>query len=514
MCHDFIARVGTRQLRPCPPSLSASSFQPPRALHSSQKNPSYYQWLRHSHRALPQGILFWVLLTGAGVSYSFYNAKPLVLESDETYKLLGSEETKQKYLSPLSAFTVEQANEALRRDEDSHMVGTGSGVLRYDTMQLPSNPISEDDYLSASGHEEGEIKWMLFGIYDGHAGWETAAALREYLFPYIAYELEAISSTGAPSDATPQDIDQAIKKAFLKLDKEIMDQGAAAITGPSYLNEAMSRLGPAYSGSCALVSYYHSESQLLKVACTGDSRAVLGRRNAAGEWEAIALSNDQTDYNKDEIARLQKEHPDEPELVKGGRVLGLAVSRAFGDGRWKWSRQVQEEAQRRFFGPRLREPLISPPYLTALPEVTTTKIEPENGDFLIMASDGLWDHLTSAQAVDLVGRWLKTNDVAKESPAPDLAQASNAIPVHEMLNRRNPNPNMAYTDIQAADEKQFVVIDDNAATHLTRNALGGGNEDILCGLLTVSPPYSRNIRDDITVNVIFFGMDDTIIQNL
>lgn len=93
--------------------------------------------------------------------------------------------------------------------------------------------------------------------------------------------------------ATPQDIDQAIKKAFLKLDKEIMDQGATAITGPSYLNEAMSRLGPAYSGSCALVSYYHSESQLLKVACTGDSRAVLGRRNAAGEWEAIALSNDQ-----------------------------------------------------------------------------------------------------------------------------------------------------------------------------------------------------------------------------
>lgn len=169
MCHDFIARVGARQLRPCPPSLSAISFQPPRALHSSQKNPSYYQWLRHSHRALPQGILFWILLTGAGVSYSFYNAKPLVLESDETFKLLGSEETKQKYLSPLPAFTVEQANEALRRDEDSHMVGTGSGVLRYDTMQLPSNPISEDDYLSASGHEEGEIKWMLFGIYDGHA---------------------------------------------------------------------------------------------------------------------------------------------------------------------------------------------------------------------------------------------------------------------------------------------------------------------------------------------------------
>lgn len=54
-----------------------------------------------------------------------------------------------------------------------------------------------------------------------------------------------------------------------------MDLGAAAITGSDSLNEAMCRLGPAYSGSCALVSYYHSESQLLKVACTGDSRASL-----------------------------------------------------------------------------------------------------------------------------------------------------------------------------------------------------------------------------------------------
>ena len=72
-----------------------------------------------------------------------------------------------------------------------------------------------------------------------------------------------------------------------------MDQGATAVTGSTFLNEAMFRLAPAYSGSCALVSYYHSESQLLKVACTGDSRAVLGRRDAAGEWEAIALSTDQ-----------------------------------------------------------------------------------------------------------------------------------------------------------------------------------------------------------------------------
>lgn len=189
-------------------------------------------------------------------------------------------------------------------------------------------------------------------------------------------------------------------------------------------------------------------------------------------------SGTQTGHNEDEVARLHKEHPDEYELEKDATVLGLAVTRAFGDGRWKWSRQVKEEVQRTFFGPRLTEPLISPPYLIALPTVTTTKIEPENGDFLIMASGGLWDHLTIEQAVELVSLWLKTRDVAKQIPAPALTEASNAIPMDESSNRRNPESNMAYTGIQAAYEKHFVVTDDNAATYLTRNALGEGNEDM------------------------------------
>ena len=153
-------------------------------------------------------------------------------------------------------------------------------------------------------------------------------------------------------------------------------------------------------------------------------------------------------------------------------------------------RPVQEMAQRNFFGPRLREPLLAPPYLTALAEVTTTKIK----RLLTTASDGLWDHLTSEQAVELVSRWLKTHDIRMEASAPGQEQAPSVTATHDIPNRRNPQPDMAYTDIPAADEKQSVLIDDNAVTHLTRNALGRGNEDMLCGLLTISPPYSRNVR--------------------
>ena len=329
---------------------------------------------------------------------------------------------------------------------------------------------------------------------DLNSGWETAAALHDYVVRYIVRELVALSTSGRVSDVEGGDIDRAIKDAFLSLDGDIMDLGAKAASGPSFLNDAMTQVAPCYAGSCALVSYYHSDSQQLKVACAGDSRAVLGRRKASGGWEAIALSADQTGNNEDEVSRLQKEHPDEPEMIKTGRLLGLAVTRAFGDSRWKWSRKTQDQAHDRFYGPRIRDNFLTPPYLTAEPVITTTKIQPEKGDFVIMASDGLWDNLTSEQAVTLMGKWLEKHDPSKAITPPDLAASPVTPPNRHVSVRQNPDSNKAYSEEPPADERHFIVADENAATHLVRNALGGGNEDRLCGMLTPSPPYSRNIR--------------------
>ena len=313
------------------------------------------------------------------------------------------------------------------------------------------------------------------------------------MVPYVVRELARVAPFGEVNEVAPHNVDRALIDAFLNLDRDIMNLGAKMASGPSYLSDAISHLGAAYAGSCALVSYYHSESQQLKVACTGDSRAVLGRRNTSGGWDATALSVDQTGSNADEVARLQKEHPNEPGMIKDGRVLGMMVSRAFGDSRWKWARDIQEQAYRRFYGPKIYEPLLTPPYLTAEPVVTTTRIDPDKGDFVIMASDGLWDQLTNEQAVDLVGRWLQTNDPSQDIPPPDLAKTPTPLDTRSISNRKNPNPKMAYKH-DSVDEKDFVVADDNAATHLVRNALGGGDEERLCGLLTASAPYSRRLR--------------------
>lgn len=294
--------------------------------------------------------------------------------------------------------------------------------------------------------------------------------------------------TEAPSGV----IDQAIKTAFLRLDHDIIETGTEAAVGKRYLGDAISELDACYAGSCALVSIYDRESQMLRVACVGDSRAVLGRRTSSGGWQAIALSVDQTGYNSEEAARVRKEHPNEPDVVKNGRVLGFAVTRAFGDAFWKWSRDVQEEARNRFFGRRPLEGSLTPPYLTAEPVITTTKIQPAKEDFVIMASDGLWDNLSSEQAVDLVGRWLKTHDTTRVPKR--LEYDRNALWGAHDWELKEPDEKISYTSRPQSSPANFVVKDSNAATHLVRNALGGGDEDMLCGVLTAKPPFSRNVR--------------------
>ena len=93
--------------------------------------------------------------------------------------------------------------------------------------------------------------------------------------------------------------------------------------------EALSLLAPGYAGSCCLLSIFDPNTSLLRVACVGDSRAVLGSADpVTGKYVATALSEDQTGFNPKELERVRKEHPGEKKVinVKTGRVLGLAVS--------------------------------------------------------------------------------------------------------------------------------------------------------------------------------------------
>jgi pyruvate dehydrogenase phosphatase len=50
-----------------------------------------------------------------------------------------------------------------------------------------------------------------------------------------------------------------------------------------------------------------------------------------------------------------------------------------------------------------------------------------------------------------------------------------------------------------------VIEDNNAATYLLKNSFGGKQRQLFTGILTAHASLSRSMRDDVTIQVIFFG---------
>ena len=476
-----------------------------------------------------------------------------LLEESDTFLAQGPSEASldkptEEQTYHMGSLSPEEATKRLRQNEESHLIGRGKGVVRYDLVQVASNNPIEDDHsekiisvaenITPPADGVSRNDWMFWGVYDGHSGWTTSTKLRQALISYVARELDTTYKTALKGSAlqvpTTEAINESIKRGFLNLDNDLVHKAVDKVLTSSTKRASTEVLAPALSGACALLSFYDSASKLLHVACTGYSRAVLGRRSSTGKWTATPLSEDQTGGTPSEIQRLRKEHPGEEYVTYKGRILGgLEPSRAFGDASYKWSKDIQLKVKEHFFGKTPSQLLKSPPYVTAEPIITTTKIEPVQGDFVVLATDGLWEMLTNEEVVGLVGRWLEKEESrskasrwtgnlfgkSKEKNLP-VEKVAGKTGSTEQGGQRAPIRQLQY-GLESTDER-FVVEDKNAATHLVRNALGGRDSDLVCALLSLISPNSRRYRyvpvimllgtinnmlirrDDLTVQVIFF----------
>lgn len=124
--------------------------------------------------------------------------------------------------------------------------------------------------------------------------------------------------------------------------------------------------------------------------------------------------------------------------------------------------------------------------------MTTTRIDPSKPSFLIMATDGMWDTLSNQQAVDLVGKWLESRASERRNSKPE--------PIYEPFDFGQFWKRVNWKFV----EGRTIIQDDNVAVHLVRNSLGGNHHELIAGRLTFSSPFSRRLRDDMTVQVVFF----------
>lgn len=353
------------------------------------------------------------------------------------------------------------------------------------------------------------------------SGWATAAKLRQSLIPHVYEDLAKLYKSSSPPLSVPSDPDvqKTIQSTFLSLDHEIVWSHLDTVKKANSKALATKLLAPALSGSCALLAFYDATTQLLRVACTGDCRAVLGRRVDATTWSATPLSSDQTGANPEEAARIRAEHPpEEKDCVRNGRLLGYEPSRVFGDATLKWSRDLALTIREKFYGKTPSEKVLTPPYATAEPVITTTKIHPEKGDFVVMACDGLWEMLSNEEVVALVVEWIDKKDqiAAPKIQEPrtwwasffggDISDKTAIKSLPPVVS--SPEKDKFFGDapvrprqwqIAAAPgsegrTRQFVVQDANVATHLIRNGLGGGDHDLVSSLLMLEGKNARRFR--------------------
>lgn len=222
--------------------------------------------------------------------------------------------------------------------------------------------------------------------------------LSQALVSYVARELEQADKTD------PASIDKAITQGFVKLDDDIVRGALESVTSRETRPRAqvIADIAPAISGSMAVLAIYDPATSALRVASTGDSQAVLGVHKAPGPdgdpsratWTATPLSTPQTPDRPDELASIHEKHPGEPDsdlfTPDGRRLLGLPVTRAFGDHRWKWPQEAITAAHKKFYAPPGRPNAKTPPYLSAEPEISTKTVK--SGDFAILASGKCASH--------------------------------------------------------------------------------------------------------------------------
>ena len=208
---------------------------------------------------------------------------------------------------------------------------------------------------------------ILLAVYDGHG--PNGEKISEFAsFTYVEL-LEAEAS------ALETDTEGCMLRNMVKCDELIRKN----------------RKMPSHdSGTTAIVARLHG-SDSITTACVGDSRCVKGSR-AKGEakdskaaWEAHDLSVDQKPDDPGERARIE---------AQGGYVS--RASDAYGPARvWKGGFGIGPGlAMSRSLG----DHAVAEVGVTAEPVMLTEAITPED-EVLILASDGVWEFISSQEAV-------------------------------------------------------------------------------------------------------------------
>jgi protein phosphatase 1L len=215
-------------------------------------------------------------------------------------------------------------------------------------------PYQEDRFEMCKGSAAADDS-SVYAVFDGHGGDKAAQYCKDNLLRNVLAH-----------KAFDDQVAMALRSAFAQTDNDF---------------SALARENNMTDGTTAVVATVHGGK--LVVANAGDSRCILIKKGG----KVVPMSDDHKPSRDDEVARIRD---------LGGKVLYwgrwrvqgvLAVSRAIGDVNLK-------------------------PYVTSEPELVERRVEPDD-QFLVLASDGLWDVMTNEDVAKFVVRSREFKDVAR-----------------------------------------------------------------------------------------------------
>ena len=238
-----------------------------------------------------------------------------------------------------SAYRAPQPPRPANASPEEEVTSSGSAVRSFAVRQETNHrfrPYMEDGFKAIDPYL-GDPNQALFAIFDGHGGAQAMEYCRNRMHEELKKALNEY----------PDDVETALRRCFGKVDDQLRLTGAQT------------------TGTTATVCLIRKErgQRLLYVANVGDSRAVLVSASSV-----TRLSVDHKVSDPSEMERIRSVlHRKQGGFVVMERVGGqLAITRALGDHQLKTSGVSSE-------------PFTSRTALTA------------NEQFLVVASDGLWD---------------------------------------------------------------------------------------------------------------------------
>eukprot|EP01053_Blabericola_migrator_P008953 Blabericola_migrator_1__8952@NODE_474_length_8206_cov_62_991277_g69_i1_p3_GENE_NODE_474_length_8206_cov_62_991277_g69_i1NODE_474_length_8206_cov_62_991277_g69_i1_p3_ORF_typecomplete_len329_score43_75PP2C/PF00481_21/1e58PP2C_2/PF13672_6/7_7e23SpoIIE/PF07228_12/1_5e08_NODE_474_length_8206_cov_62_991277_g69_i156096595 len=208
--------------------------------------------------------------------------------------------------------------------------------------------------------------WAIYGVFDGHGpcGHDVSAFVHKTL-PFLIVS----------DPLFEEDLVATLRRAFWRVHHLV--EAAAEQHG--------STLDCSLSGTTATVAVHRDGK--LTVAHVGDSRAVMAQKKE-GAYRVRDLTHDHKPTRSEERARIEASGGEVRRLegdiphrvfVKNRMYPGLAMSRAIGD----------------IVGVTVG--------VTPDPDIQTWEIS-SNDKFFVIATDGVWEFISSQEAIDIVGQ--------------------------------------------------------------------------------------------------------------